>query len=201
MDYNEIGKRIMLARKEAGLLQRHLAEKLELDQATISCYENGVLAIEMETITKISQILGKPIAYFYGDEYSKVPQTVSLDEVSIPIFTEIPDDFPTYLPGDVKGYQKHPKHLYPGAEFVLKKPLNLAQEPDDSGDYYYLRIEREPLNGSAMLYKMDSKFYIQRVTVRKNTLEIHSIKHKQHLKSPKDVNFIAVLLDVSTEIR
>lgn len=200
MDYKFIGKKIMLARKEAGLLQKELGDKLKLNQATISCYEKGVLTIEMETIGKIARILGKPIAYFYGDEYTKTPNLISLDEVTIPIFTEIPNSFPHFESSEVKGYQRHPKHMYPRADFVLKNPTNIAQEPDDAGDYYYFNMEREAKNGKAMLLRLDSKFYIQRVTVKKNNIEVHSIKQRQHLINPPNIDFLAELLMVTKEI-
>jgi transcriptional regulator with XRE-family HTH domain len=207
MDYRNIGKKIMLARKEAGLLQRQLGEKLDLDQATISCYESGSLAIEMETISKISQILNKPISFFYGDEYSRASDVVSLDEVKIPIFTEIPQEFPLYSHDQVKGFQRHPKHMYPGVDFILKNPANLEQEPDDSGNYYYLKIEREPQNGKCMLFRMPVSpgaeklgYFLQRISVKDGKIDVHSIKREEHLIDQKNLDFIAVLVQILNDV-
>lgn len=53
-----IGERLARLRKERGLTQVELAQKLELTQPVISQYENGELRLHGELIVQLTQILG-----------------------------------------------------------------------------------------------------------------------------------------------
>lgn len=64
MKYKEIGYRIAIAREEAGLNQKELAERLGLSQATLSNYEKGKRRVYLPQLQKIADALGKPLDYF-----------------------------------------------------------------------------------------------------------------------------------------
>ena len=64
MKYKEIGYRITIAREEAGLNQKELAEILGISQASLSNYENGKRRVYWPQLEKISKILNKPLEYF-----------------------------------------------------------------------------------------------------------------------------------------
>jgi len=66
---NEIGRRIRIAREEAGLTQGELGNHLGVSHAAISDLERGILKkIDVFDLEKIARILGKPMAYFLGRE-------------------------------------------------------------------------------------------------------------------------------------
>lgn len=64
MKYKEIGYRITIAREEAGMNQKQLAEILGISQATLSNYEKGKRRIYLTQLQKISNALNKPLNYF-----------------------------------------------------------------------------------------------------------------------------------------
>lgn len=64
-----IVKRIKDARIERGLTQKDLAEHLEKTSAAISDLERGKVQVSASDLYKISQLLNKPIEYFYGEEF------------------------------------------------------------------------------------------------------------------------------------
>jgi transcriptional regulator with XRE-family HTH domain len=64
MGYKEIGYRIQIAREEAGLNQKELADRLGLSQSTLSNYEKGKRRLYLSHLQKIAQELNKPPDYF-----------------------------------------------------------------------------------------------------------------------------------------
>ena len=57
MDNREIGTRIRLARRDAGLTQEKLAEKIGVSTVFVSQLESGTRAPGLETLVKLSQTL------------------------------------------------------------------------------------------------------------------------------------------------
>lgn len=72
MSTNDINKKIVekikSARTERKLNQKQLADKLGKTQATLSQLENGNVQVLASELYKISEILDKPIEYFYGED-------------------------------------------------------------------------------------------------------------------------------------
>ncbi|SHG85581.1 Helix-turn-helix [Thermosyntropha lipolytica DSM 11003] len=64
MGYKEIGKKLQMAREEAGLSQEQLASMLGCAQSTLSNYEKGKRRIYLAQLEQIAEVLGKPIEYF-----------------------------------------------------------------------------------------------------------------------------------------
>ena len=61
----QLGERIRLAREEKVLTQDWLAAKLGFnDRQTISTIETGVRQLQPDELTKLCQLLGKPLAFF-----------------------------------------------------------------------------------------------------------------------------------------
>lgn len=57
----EIGLKIALFRKEAGLSQRDLAEKAGLTQNTIYKIENGKFSVGIDVLGKVAEALNRKI--------------------------------------------------------------------------------------------------------------------------------------------
>lgn len=71
IESKKIGQRIRQARKEAGLTQKQLGEKLNKTGAAIGFLETGKRKISVDSLEKIAYLVNKPIDYFYekgGDE-------------------------------------------------------------------------------------------------------------------------------------
>lgn len=70
------GEKIKLARKNAGLTQKELGEKLEVSQAMIGQYENGLRKPKIETLHKIAQVLNVPITDFVSNDTLQLSRDV-----------------------------------------------------------------------------------------------------------------------------
>jgi len=57
----EAGRKVLLARLEAGLSQRALAESADVDQSTIVKVESGQMNIRPMTLAKLARALEIPI--------------------------------------------------------------------------------------------------------------------------------------------
>lgn len=66
-----IGEIILQRRKELGMTQKELAEKLNVTDRSISRWECGVNLPDVETLKTIAKVLDVPISYFYEDIQEK----------------------------------------------------------------------------------------------------------------------------------
>ncbi len=64
MASKKLGKRIQLAREEAGLNQEQMASLMGCSQPTLSNYEKGKSRIYLAQLKKVAEILDKPLNYF-----------------------------------------------------------------------------------------------------------------------------------------
>lgn len=64
MGYKSIGRRLQLAREEAGLSQEQLASRIGCSQSTLSNYEKGKRRLYLAQLEKIAEELQRPIEYF-----------------------------------------------------------------------------------------------------------------------------------------
>ncbi|MFZ5591627.1 MAG: helix-turn-helix domain-containing protein [Bacillota bacterium] len=64
MSYKLIGRRLQMAREEAGLSQEQLAARLGCSQSTLSNYEKGKRRLYLAQLEKIARVLQKPLEYF-----------------------------------------------------------------------------------------------------------------------------------------
>lgn len=85
MGYKSIGKRLQMAREEAGYNQEQLAAKIGCSQSTLSNYEKGKRRIYLAQLDKIAAVLNKPLEYFLQpvDDYSTYR---SLEHGAVPPF-------------------------------------------------------------------------------------------------------------------
>lgn len=65
-----IGKNIKKARKEKGLTQKELGDRLGVKQATISMFEKDQTNIKYVTVKKIADAIGVPVSELYDDEFA-----------------------------------------------------------------------------------------------------------------------------------
>jgi Zn-dependent peptidase ImmA (M78 family)/transcriptional regulator with XRE-family HTH domain len=65
--WEDLGKRIIQARKEEGLTQSELAAKLELDRTVISKIETGLRTVSTLEIARIAEALRRSIGWFISE--------------------------------------------------------------------------------------------------------------------------------------
>jgi transcriptional regulator with XRE-family HTH domain len=61
-----VGQRIRIQRLTAGLSQTELAEELGVTFQQVQKYEKGVNRVGAGRLTKIAEVLGSPVSYFFG---------------------------------------------------------------------------------------------------------------------------------------
>lgn len=68
MNGGNIGERLRAARKEMGLTQTELAERLGISFVGVSQWESGKRNPKKETLVRLAAILDVPVSYFLGTE-------------------------------------------------------------------------------------------------------------------------------------
>lgn len=71
---NMLPQRLKALRKEAGLTQKELADKLNISQAAYAQWENGVKKPARENLTTLANILDTSIDYLLDNTNSKHPE-------------------------------------------------------------------------------------------------------------------------------
>lgn len=77
MGFKEIGRKLQLAREEAGLSQEQLAGLMGCAQSTLSNYEKGKRRIYLTQLENIAELLNKPIEYFLESSSSNTQSSQS----------------------------------------------------------------------------------------------------------------------------
>ena len=81
----KMGELIRIARKEAGLSQRELAERIYRRQAALSDMENGKMEPNASTLVYLAFNLNKPISYFFPKSYRTESNLEDLTELETEI--------------------------------------------------------------------------------------------------------------------
>lgn len=92
-----IGKRIQEIRKDKGLKQEYIAGKIGVKRPNISKYETGEIAIPLDTLKKLSEILNTSTDYLLGLTDCKTLQTdyralcdfIGIDDTAAEILEDI----------------------------------------------------------------------------------------------------------------
>ena len=71
MDYKKIGSFIQMRRKEIGLTQKQLGEKLKVTDKAVSKWENGLGCPDVSLLGELSDILGVGIGEILNGEYNE----------------------------------------------------------------------------------------------------------------------------------
>jgi transcriptional regulator with XRE-family HTH domain len=63
-----VNEKIRQLREKLGITQKELAQKVGVDQTTISYYEAGKRSITVDMLQKIADALGVDVRYFFEDQ-------------------------------------------------------------------------------------------------------------------------------------
>ena len=69
MKNDDIAKIVRETRKQKGLTQSDIANVLDKTPATVSDIERGKIQISASDLSKIADVLNKPIEYFFGESF------------------------------------------------------------------------------------------------------------------------------------
>jgi transcriptional regulator with XRE-family HTH domain len=77
-------------RKERGLTQVELAEKLNLSQSTIASWENGKRRPDLDLLPIIADFFGVSVDEIYGQEPHKQTPPPDLDDALVDLLVNLP---------------------------------------------------------------------------------------------------------------
>lgn len=107
----EMGERLRLARKERGLTQRALADKIGIRRELVSCYENGSRAMPIKVLRDISNALGCSADYLLGNNTAALNSTerfVISSREAVRLFArQAANEVEHILIQEVKGFGEH----------------------------------------------------------------------------------------------
>lgn len=69
-----LGKRIKELRKERGLTQQQLGDKINVTKVSICCYENGTRTPTLQTLLDLSEYFGVDLSYFLGRDFYAIAE-------------------------------------------------------------------------------------------------------------------------------
>lgn len=75
-----IGEKIRMVRKDAGLTQTKLAERMGVTKQTVHLYERGEINPKIDTVVKFAEALKVPVEYLVGTQSDRVHRWVSVKE-------------------------------------------------------------------------------------------------------------------------
>lgn len=71
----DFGMRLQRARKQKGLTQKQVADKLDLNRRTIMAYENNSISPSLEIFKRLTIIYGVSSDYLLGLEHTNITPT------------------------------------------------------------------------------------------------------------------------------
>lgn len=77
----QIGRRIRVARENAGFTQQQLAEKLGISQQIVSKMENGRYMIRVEVLKAVATLCHVPVAFFVQESTDTAEAMLLFDQL------------------------------------------------------------------------------------------------------------------------
>lgn len=139
----QVGQRIKKYRKSRGYTIEQFSAMIGKSKATVSKYENGIIAIDVETLHDIAQALGVALKYFL--DIDDIPQN---SDVLLPNSAYFNTDraYMYYFDGRVNSIVKSLLRFSPavdgaGVEATLYNDLNSFSTPDLCKNLYSGRLD------------------------------------------------------------
>lgn len=123
------GDKIKKARKEKGLSQQVLADKLGVNKGTVSRWEQSKFEPNIETMKQVALILHKPIQYFLSDSFVDEMRNMKGDTAFIPIVSKIAPGSSVLSTENVERYFEIAKKYLPKGEVFVVKVSDDAMAP------------------------------------------------------------------------
>ena len=112
----QVAHNIKRARRETGMSQRDLAERLGYSNTTISRIEAGTRKIGIDDLYQLAQVLGKPFGFFLdgssllGSQHGIITELRTVERVVVPVWDKVTLNtegkivcYAYFAPGQIKG--------------------------------------------------------------------------------------------------
>lgn len=162
----EYGEKIKKARLERGYTQKDIAEFLKLSDAQISRMEHSVNMPNMEQIIKLSELLGKPVSYFFSDSWIGVDEVDNKNIAYIPVLGQIACGEPIMTTENIECYEPMLKETLPSGNLAFLEAYGDSMSPTiEDGDLVLISIQSEIEDGEicAVLLEGGDRATLKRV--------------------------------------
>jgi transcriptional regulator with XRE-family HTH domain len=75
----QVGERIRARRREIGMDQAVLAQRLEVGRTMLSKYESGAVSMRMEELPRLATALGVSVSYFFAAPQARTGYSIGID--------------------------------------------------------------------------------------------------------------------------
>lgn len=169
----EYGEKIKKARLERGYTQKDIAEFLKLSDAQISRMEHSVNMPNMEQIIKLSELLGKPVSYFFSDSWIGVDEVDNKNIAYIPVLGQIACGEPIMTTENIECYEPMLKETLPSGNLAFLEAYGDSMSPTiEDGDLVLISIQSEIEDGEicAVLLEGGDRATLKRVKRQGNMI-------------------------------
>ena len=143
---NNFGEKLKRLRKEQGLTQEKMAQKLNITQGAYNKYEKNQTSPNPETLKKISNILNVPVDYLLDETLNEIKERPKV--IKIPVLGAIPAGIPIEAIEDILDYEEITQDMANSGEFFGLKVKGNSMEPRIlSGDVVIVKKQEDANSG------------------------------------------------------
>lgn len=160
--------KLKIKRKEFGLTQKDLAEKLDIAPTAVSAWERGANRPLIDKLEMMSEIYNVPLGYFFDEKEFSTNSTIS-----IPIIGEIACGEPITAEENILGYhERSVENLPSGESFYLIAKGDSMEPKIPNKSLVLIKGQPEVENGeiAAVLVNGDTEATLKRVRLLGGTL-------------------------------
>ena len=136
-------------RKEYGLTQKQLAEKLFVTQATVSAWECGIAMPDGNKIQSIARLLNVTVSSLIDDETKNIG-------VPVPVLGRVQAGIPTSAISEVLDYEEIPANMAARGEYFGLLVRGDSMSPDlKDGDIVIVRCQEDVESGELAIVSVN----------------------------------------------
>ena len=151
--------RLKLLRKQRGLLQKDVAEHLNVAISTYSYWENGKFEPDQESLSKLADFFGVSADYLLGRDEKSPPVKNGGRGIKIPVYGEIAAGIPIEAIEDIIDFEEITPEMAATGDYIALKVKGDSMAPRIlEGDVVIIRRQETIENGevAAVMVNGDS---------------------------------------------
>lgn len=140
--------RLKQLRKDSGLLQQDMAEKIGITKSAYGYYEQGKTTPDVITAKKIANILGVSVDYLLGKETDGMKKNHDKSGFLVPVLGQVQAGIPIDAIQDILDYEEISADMAASGEYFALQVRGSSMEPRmKDGDVVIVRQQPEVENG------------------------------------------------------
>ena len=140
--------RLKQLRKDSGLLQQDMAEKIGITKSAYGYYEQGKTTPDVITAKKIANILDVSVDYLLGKETDVIKKNHDKSGFLVPVLGQVQAGIPIDAIQDILDYEEISADMAASGEYFALQVRGSSMEPRmKDGDVVIVRRQPEVENG------------------------------------------------------